>query len=595
MALDASTRRHLELIQATGQGPTSRSLLQVLDRTVTAMGGRTLRRWVQLPLLSLEEIHERQEGIAELVSGGLLRGELRDHLRKVSDMERLTSRAATGTCNPRDLVQLRASLLAVPDLIDALAVATSTPLVWLRESLDPLPEVSSLLHRALVDEPPINLRDGGAIRPGFNAELDELRDTAAGGKEGIARLEAAERERTGIQNLKVGYNSVFGYYIEVSKSNLSKTPSDYHRKQTTANGERFLTPKLKEFEAAVLGAEERAVQLEAALFDQVRSAVAAESTRLLALAGVLARLDALAALAETASANGYVRPTVDKSGEIEIVGGRHPVVEAAGLEPFVPNDLTLGTEDQKLLVITGPNMAGKSTFLRQTALIALMAQIGSFVPAEAARIGLVDRIFTRVGAHDDLAGGQSTFMVEMNESANILNNATADSLIILDEIGRGTSTFDGLSIAWAIVEYLARLGAKTLFATHYHQLNDLEKQLAGVRNYRVLVKEQGHQIVWLRKISPGGTDKSYGIQVARLAGMPDTVIERAQEVLRDLEATGKAQKPGRVSEKTQKVQLTFFEADVHPVVDALKDLDVETLTPIEALTKLAELQKLVKG
>ncbi|HEU4753080.1 MAG TPA: DNA mismatch repair protein MutS, partial [Armatimonadota bacterium] len=390
MALDASARRHLELTQATGSGPTSRSLLQVLDRTVTAMGGRTLRRWIQLPLLSLEEIHDRQEAVAELVGSALLRGDLRERLREVSDMERLTSRAATGTCNPRDLAQLRTSLLAVPALIEALSEVGSAPLLWLRESLDPLPDVAELLCRALSEEVPINLRDGGVIRPGFNAELDELRDAASGGKEGIARLEAEERERTGIQNLKVGYNSVFGYYIEVSKSNLSRVPSDYRRKQTTANGERFLTPKLKEFEAAVLGAEERAAQLEATLFDGVRQATAAESARLLALAGALARLDALAALAETASVYGYVRPVADRSGLLEIVGGRHPVVEAAGLEPFVPNDITLGAEDQKLMLITGPNMAGKSTYLRQTALIVLMAQIGSFVPADSARIGLVD-------------------------------------------------------------------------------------------------------------------------------------------------------------------------------------------------------------
>ncbi len=595
MALDANTRRHLELVQATGAGPTARSLLQVLDRSVTAMGGRALRRWVLLPLLNLEEIHRRQEAVEEFVSGALLRGDVRDGLRRVSDVERLTTRASTGVCSPRDLGQLRASLRVVPDVVETLAEARSAPLVWLREGLDPLPELAETLERALVDEPPLNLRDGGVIREGFSAELDELRDAAAGGKAGIARLEAEERERTGIPNLKVGFNSVFGYYIEVSKSNVSRVPADYHRKQTTANGERYLTPKLKEFEAAVLGAEERAGQLEATLFEALRSEVAGYSPRLLALAGGLANLDALAALAEAASANGYTRPLVDEGGVMEITGGRHPVVEQAALEPFVPNDLLLGPDDQRLLVITGPNMAGKSTFLRQTALITLMAQIGSFVPATSARIGRVDRIFTRVGAHDDLAGGQSTFMVEMNEAANILNNATDQSLVILDEIGRGTSTFDGLSIAWAIVEFLAQLGAKTLFATHYHQLNDLERQLPGVKNFRVLVKEQGHRIVWLRKIAPGGTDKSYGIQVARLAGLPESVVDRAREVLADLEATGRARRPGKVSERTEQVQLTFFEAETHPVVDALKALDVETLTPLEALTTLAALQRLVKG
>jgi DNA mismatch repair protein MutS len=594
MVLDAQTRRNLELTEGLG-GPSSRGLLQVLDRTVTPMGARLLRRWLLLPLLDVAEISRRQEAVADLVDKPLVRADVRAHLKRVSDIERLTSRAVAGTCTPRDLAALRDSLEAIPHLN-----AAAQALAWRRADgsagpLDEAAEVRNLLSDALQEDPPANLRDGGVIRAGYDAELERLRSASREGKTWIAALEQSERERTGIKSLKVGFNAVFGYYIEVSKSNLGLVPDTYIRKQTTTAGERFVTPELKEHEAMVLGAEERIVQLEAAIFTRVREQVAEHSARLLAVARNLAELDLLCSLAEVAQSHGYVRPVINTGQAITIRGGRHPVVETASEEPFVPNDTEIGTPVQRVIILTGPNMAGKSTYLRQVALIVLMAQIGSFVPADEATIGIVDRIFTRIGAQDDLAGGRSTFMVEMNESANILNNATSRSLVVLDEVGRGTSTFDGLSIAWAMTEYLARLGPKTLFATHYHQLNDLEKRLPGVRNFRVLVKEAGHQIVWLRKVVPGGTDKSYGIQVARLAGMPEAVISRARQVLQDLEENGRGVKPGKVSEATKRLQLTFLEPDRHPVVEEIRNLDLQTITPLEALQKLAELQKQLKG
>ncbi|MGV3721959.1 MAG: DNA mismatch repair protein MutS, partial [Actinomycetota bacterium] len=453
------------------------------------------------------------------------------------------------------------------------------------------------LEAALVEEPPINLRDGGLICPGYCPQLDELRLANTDGKDWIANLETTERERTGIKSLKVGFNNVFGYYIEVTKPNVPLVPADYHRKQTTANAERYITPELKEREALILGAEEKIQDLEQRLFVELRDAVGREAARILAVAGAIAELDGIAGFAETSVRCDYVRPHVDAGEVIEIRNGRHPVVEKLATEPFVPNDALLDHQENRLLIITGPNMAGKSTYLRQVALIVLLAQAGCFVPADAAHVGVVDRIFTRVGAHDDLASGQSTFMVEMNETANILNNVTARSLVILDEIGRGTSTFDGLSIAWSVAEYLQQIGAKTLFATHYHHLNDLAERLPGVRNYRAAVKEDGHHIVWLRKIIPGGTDKSYGIQVARLAGLPEPVIARAREVLTDLEAGSTGVGGGLPTRSTQittsrkKVQLNLFEVEENPVVEDLRKLDLGSMTPIEALTILYQLQK----
>jgi len=602
MVLDAQTRRNLELVQSISPDSGGRSLLQVLDRTVTPMGARLLKKWVQLPLLDVNEIAERQAAVAFLVENPLLRAELRGVLKEVADIERLTSRAVAGTCSPRDLGLLRDSLSAVPEIRRVLGAEKGTSaeefgssrLSECISSLDEVSEVRELLSAALNEELPAHVRDGGIVRRGFDPELDAVRDAAENGKSWIAALEQTERERTGIKSLKVGFNAVFGYYIEVSKANLSLVPKHYIRKQTTVSGERFVTPELKEREAQVLGAEERVIQMEAAIFDRLRAQVASSSARLFTLARALAELDALASLAEVAQANGYCRPEVHSGQEIIIKDGRHPVVEVSSPEPFVPNDVEIGTPTQRIIILTGPNMAGKSTYLRQVALTVLMAQIGSYVPAREARIGVVDRIFTRIGAHDDLAAGRSTFMVEMQEAANILNNATSRSLVILDEVGRGTSTFDGLSIAWAMTEYLARLGPKTLFATHYHQLNELEKRLPGVKNYRVLVKESGHKIVWLRKVVPGGTDKSYGIQVAKLAGLPDAVIARARQVLQDLEENGRGVKPGTPSDHARRLQLTFLEPDRHPVIEEIKNIDIQTLTPLEALQKLAELQARLK-
>ncbi|HEU4752437.1 MAG TPA: DNA mismatch repair protein MutS, partial [Armatimonadota bacterium] len=509
------------------------------------------------------------------------------------------SRCATGAANPRDLAMLRHSLGRIPELKELVSGCASVYLSELGDRLEPLDDLAERLQAALVEEPPINIRDGGIIREGYAPQLDELKRASAEGKEWIANLEATERERTGIKSLKVGYNSVFGYYIEVTKPNVHLAPPDYHRKQTTANAERYITPELKEREALILGAEEKIQDMEGRLFTELRDRVGREAARILAVAGAVAELDALVSYSESSVRNGYVRPLVDAGDVIHVRNGRHPVVEKLGAEPFIPNDALLDGSENRMLIITGPNMAGKSTYLRQVALAVLMAQAGCFVPADAAQIGVVDRIFTRVGAHDDLASGQSTFMVEMNETASILNNVTERSLVVLDEIGRGTSTYDGLSIAWAVAEYLQQIGAKTLFATHYHHLNDLSDRLPGVKNYRAAVKEDGHHIVWLRKIIPGGTDRSYGIQVARLAGLPEPVIFRAREVLKDLEAGSSGVNGGlpargaQVSEQRQRVQLNLFEAEENPVVEELRKLDLTTMTPIEALTVLYQLQKKV--
>ena len=597
MSLDPTARRNLELTQALWEGGRSRTLMGVLDCTSTPMGGRMLRRWLEQPLLDPIRINERLDAVQELSESALLRGDLRERLGQVSDLERLASRCATGAANPRDLSQLRASLQRVPELKELVQPTSAVLLAELSERLEPLDALAERLEAALVDEPPINVKDGGIIRDGYCAPLDELRQGSLDGKNWIANLEVTERERTGIKSLKVGYNNVFGYYIEVTKPNVHLVPGDYHRKQTTANGERYITPELKEKEAIVLGAEEKIIAMEERLFKELRDAVGRDAARILSVAGAIAELDVLAAYAECAVRNDYVRPHVDGGPVVRVFNGRHPVVERLGADPFVPNDAHLDAGENRLLIITGPNMAGKSTYLRQVALIVLMAQAGSFVPADGAQIGVVDRIFTRVGAHDDLASGQSTFMVEMNETANILNNVTERSLVVLDEIGRGTSTYDGLSIAWAVAEYLQQVGAKTLFATHYHHLNDLAERLPGVKNYRAAVKEDGHHVVWLRKIIPGGTDRSYGVQVARLAGLPEGVIQRAREVLADLEAGSSGVNGGlpardmRVSESRRTVQLELFDTAPNPVLEELKRLDLTMMTPIEALTVLYQLQK----
>ena len=597
MVLDAAARRNLELTHSLADGAKSKSLVTILDRTVTPLGGRLLRKWFDQPLLALDKIHNRQAAVAEAAADALLRGDLRDALRRIADLERLMARICSGAANARDLVALKQSLQALPDVAAALGRAPEEGALAPMRSIiaDPPHDLTILLENAVQPEPPMLLREGGLIKDGYHAELDALRLLRSGGKGFIAQIEESEREKTGIKGLKVGFNNVFGYYIEISKANGAvQVPAEYHRKQTTANAERYITPALKEHEAQVLGAEEKIVELEYKLFVQIRDEIADKYTgSVLKLAKTLARLDVFAGLAEVALQGRFVRPEVHDGATLQITMGRHPVVESLQSGTlFVPNDTYLDGEDHRLHIITGPNSAGKSTYLRQVALIVLLAQIGSFVPADSASIGLVDRIFTRVGAHDDLASGQSTFMVEMNETANILNNATPRSLVILDEVGRGTSTYDGLALAWAITEYLHAVGAKTLFATHYHHLNELEKTLSGVQNFRVAVKEQGDHIVWLRKIMPGGTDKSYGIQVAKLAGVPDPVLKRAREVLKTLESLGKGEDAARkLSTQTRQLQATLFEVERHPVLDELESLDLATLSPIEALTRLYDLQR----
>lgn len=595
MVLDAAARRNLELTHSMSADTKGASLLAIMDKTRTAMGARMLRKWVDQPLLDVKKINRRLEAVEELYGDALMREEVREILGGIQDIERLMSRIVCESANPRDLVGLAQSLKKLPSLSAALVKVTSERLNTLSAAIEFLDPVVELVEQAIVPDPPNALRDGGIIASGYDADIDALRSASTDGKSWIANLEAEEREKTGIKNLKIGYNSVFGYYLEVTKPNLHLVPDDYIRKQTTTNAERFITPALKEMESKVLGADEKTAELEYQLFCEVRSIVADEAARVGKIARAIAELDVLASLAEIAAAKGFCKPNVNDGDEIHIKNGRHPVVEHFIAEQFVPNDSFINCETDQLLIITGPNMAGKSTYLRQVALIALLAQMGSYVPADEATIGVVDRIFTRVGAHDELASGQSTFMVEMNETANILNNATKMSLIVLDEIGRGTSTYDGLSIAWAVAEEINRLGAKTLFATHYHHLNDLEGKLKGVKNYRIAVREEKDRIVWLRKIMPGGTDRSYGIEVARLAGLPREVIDRAGEILKDLESNGSSKKAigkgAKVSERTQTLQMTLFESEKHPVIEELEKLDTSVMSPIEALNKLYELQK----
>ena len=585
MSLDMATRRSLELSQNMLDGGRRFTLLSVLDDTVTAMGARLVRRWIEQPLLDIETIKARQNAVERFLSQSMVRGDLRDALNKMSDLERLVSRAATGLAGPRDLAALRASLLALPKLSDPLRKVGLGRIQELREQISDHADIALLLDRALVSEPPHSVRDGGIIREGYDLELDKLRDLSRNGKGYIASLEKEERERTGINNLKVGYNAVFGYYIEVSKANSERAPANYIRKQTTANAERYITAELKEHESLVLGADEKASALESDLFNRLRVRVAEHAKSLLQTARALAEIDTLAGLAEVAARRGYVKPDVVEDDVLEVTGGRHPVVEASA-SGFVPNDTELGVgkTPTRIIVLTGPNMAGKSTYLRQNALIVLMAQIGSFVSAKSVRMGMCDRIFARIGAKDELALGQSTFMVEMVESANILNHAQSRSLVILDEVGRGTSTYDGLAIAWAMVEHLAGVGSKTMFATHYHQLNTLADQIPGIANFRVAVEEFGDDIVWTHRVLAGGTDRSYGIHVARMAGVPQPVLERATEILIELE--DKADGPKAIPVTTQKLQMTLFDIEDSPVEKELKRLDVNKLTPIEALKLL---------
>ncbi len=598
LLVDATTLKHLEVIEGT-EGGRDGSLLAQLDRTKTSMGARLLRQWLIRPLAQLEPIQDRLDAVEELAFRTSERGRLRETLRAVQDVERLVSRVALGTAGPRDLVGLGQSLGAIPRVRQILGALQAPLLQSVVSGLDELADVRTLIATTLVDEPPVLARDGGFVRDGVDVELDELRDVSRTGRERIAAMEAAERERTGISSLKIRFNRVFGFYIEVSKSNLPHVPDDYHRKQTIAGGERYITPALKEHEEKVLGADERILEREIAAFDALRARVAVEAPRVQEAARRLAALDVLAALADAATLFNYTKPLLHEGDEFAIVDGRHPVVEHRTREPFVPNDLTLNGTTEQLVVLTGPNMGGKSTYLRQSALMIVMAQIGSFVPARSAKLPVVDRVFARVGASDNIARGQSTFMVEMQETARILHTATSRSFVVLDEIGRGTATFDGLSIAWAVAEYLAthpRHRPKTLFATHYHELTDLADALPGIVNSHVAVREWQDHIVFLRKVVPGRSDRSYGIQVARLAGLPSTVITRAREILAGLEQDELA-RGGRPSltraprEPQQQLGLFQVASPVEHVADRLRAVDTDTMTPLAALALLAELKK----
>ncbi len=590
LVLDRNTRRALEITASMADGSRRGTLLEVLDETRTAMGGRRLRSWLLEPLLDPERIRYRLDAVEELVGDSFRRADLRRALSRVRDLERIAAKIATGRAGPRDLVALRQSAETLPAVRESLAGVCSQALADRLSEIDPLDDLRALVEKALLDDPSPVLREGDIIREGWSAELDGLRSLRKDGTDWIASFQAREAERTGIPNLKVGYNRVFGYYIEITHANRDRVPPDYHRKQTLKNAERYITPELKEYETRVLSADEKAKALETRLFLELRGRVAEHVGRIQATAGAAAEVDALAALAEAAAGGGYVRPEIREDARIEIREGRHPVLERVLTEePFVPNDTVLGGEAGTVAVITGPNMSGKSTYLRQTALIVLLAHCGSFVPAREARIGLCDRIFTRVGAADDLARGRSTFMVEMSETADILNHATTRSLLVLDEIGRGTSTYDGVAIAWAVTEHIARrIGARTLFATHYHELTALADRLPNVVNLNVAVREWGEEVIFLRKIREGGTDRSYGVHVARIAGVPAAVVERAAHILARLEREGAA--PARVPEEAPPPvrQLTLFTPAPAPLLEELRALDPDRLTPLEALLKIRE-------
>jgi len=606
MMLDATTVRNLEILQPLREGLKGATLKSVLHRVRTSMGARLLERWLRKPLLDRKRIDERLDAVEGLVNDPALRRELMAALKEIADLERLVGRVGCGRANARDLNALKDSLEVIPKIKETLKTSSASLLKETREQLNEMLPVVETIGSSLVDDPPATLNDGGLIREGYHQKLDDLRRISGSGKEWIARLQEGERERTGVRSLKVGYNRVFGYYIEVTKANLSRVPEEYIRKQTLANAERFITPELKEQEARVLGAEDRIRELEYRLFLEIRDDVAAAAGEIQTNARLLARLDVLVSLSVVAVENGYRRPLVDEGEQIIIRQGRHPVVERLIQgEEFVPNDTVLDNQSDQILIITGPNMAGKSTYLRQVGLIVLLAQMGSFVPAGEAQIGVVDRIFTRVGASDSLATGESTFLVEMNETANILHNATPRSLLLLDEIGRGTSTFDGLSIAWAVAEYIHNtpgLSAKTLFATHYHELTELALILPRVKNYNVAVKEWQDHIVFLRKIVAGGCDHSYGIQVARLAGLPADVIARAKEVLANLEEAELT--PNKIPRlaigphappMASSPQLSLFTAREHPALEILNSADVDRITPLEALNLLTRIKEQLKG
>lgn len=614
MLLDSSTRRNLELSETLREKQKKGSLLGILDKTKTAMGGRLLRKFIEQPLIDKASIEKQLDAVENFCKNSILRDELREYLSPVYDLERLLGKVSYRTANPRDMIALRTSLSMLPSIRLILQDAEAERLVELRDGMDDLSDLFRLIDNSIMEDPPIAIREGGIIKEGFHESVDELRKAKTEGKNWLADLEREDRERTGIKNLRIRYNKVFGYYFEVTNSYKDLVPEDYIRKQTLANAERYTTPRLKELEDMILNAEDKLYSLEYDIFCEVRDKIASQIERIQQTAKAVANLDVFASLSYVAEQNHYVRPALNEKGVIDIKGGRHPVVEKTlRQEMFIANDTHLDNGKHCIAVITGPNMAGKSTYMRQTALIVLMAQIGSFVPANKANIGIVDRIFTRVGASDDLASGQSTFMVEMNEVANILRNATSNSLLILDEIGRGTSTFDGLSIAWAVIEHISNrklLGAKTLFATHYHELTELEGKMDNVNNYCIAVKEKGDDIVFLRKIIKGGADKSYGIQVARLAGVPELVIDRAREIvnqLSDNDITDKVQQiavnhGGQVNKKPVKYdeadleQISLFDTvKDEDVLEELKGIDVTTLTPLDALNTLYRLQNKLKN
>ncbi len=604
MVLDQSTRRNLELSETIRGKSKKGALLSVIDRTSTAMGGRKLKAWLEKPLLSTTEINGRLDAVDELYNDFLKREEIKEYLKSMYDIERLASRIALGSANAKDLIAFRNSVRNLPHIKSILSDCTSSLLKNTYNNLDILEDLYQIVDKSINEDPPFTLKEGNLIKDGYLPELDEIRGGSVNGKQWIAELERQEKEKTGIKSLKIGFNKVFGYYIDITKSNLSSVPEYFIRKQTLSNSERYITPELKRLEDMVLGAEEKLIELEYQTFIEIRNEIAGHIKRIQQTASFLSDLDCICSLAEVSQKYNYVRPIVNNDDKLIIEMGRHPVVEVQNNElKFVPNDTLLNNEENRMLIITGPNMAGKSTYMRQVALITLMAQIGCFVPASKAEIGVVDRIFTRVGASDDLASGQSTFMVEMSELANIMNNATNKSLVILDEIGRGTSTFDGLSIAWSVVEFIAdkeKLGAKTLFATHYHELTELEDRIDGVKNYCIMVEEKGKDIVFLRKIARGGANGSYGIHVARLAGIPEPVLERSTEILSILEKSEKNNQTDIYVRHRRKKPImndqepNLFNFASFSLADELKSVDVANMTPIQALNKLMELQDKVK-
>ncbi len=598
MGIDAATRRSLELTSSIrDEGGRKNTLLGVLDKTKTSMGARRLRSWIEQPLQDVDSINSRLDAVGSIIKNNSIADKLRKLLSDVYDIERLCSRIAYGTINARDCNALRNTLSIIPQIKQMLSSGfESDAMKRVGNELDSMEDICLLLGTAIADEPPISVKEGNIIRDGYNSEVDELRKLSRGSRTILQQLETKERERTGIKNLKIGYNRVFGYYIEVTNSYAANVPLEYQRKQTLTNAERYVTPQLKELEERIIGAEDRCIGLEYALFIEIRNMLMQCIERLKLDADLLSELDCYCSFAQAALSNNYCKPRMSKSGRISIIDGRHPVVECTVKDPFVPNSTEMNDGEDRIIVLTGPNMAGKSTYMRQVALITLMAHIGSYVPAKQASICLTDRIFTRVGASDSLSTGQSTFMVEMSEMANILNNATSRSLLILDEIGRGTSTFDGLSIAWAVMEYISNkktCGAKTLFATHYHELTELEGKLDGVKNYRIAVKEHGDDIIFLRKVMRGGADKSFGIQVARLAGLPYSLIERAKGILAQLEDSDINNAAARVK-SSEPQQISLLGSGDGDIVEELKQLDVNRMTPMEALSKLYELSMRAK-